>query len=627
MAEQLERLVVSLEARVNQFEKAMDKANRKTTQTTKQIEGRFSKMGTALAGQFGALAGRLVAPLAGAGAVMALRNAARGIAEVGDQARIAGLSVERFSELKYVAEQNRIGVDALTDGIKEMNLRADEFITTGGGSAAEAFARMGYSSDALAEKLKDPVSLFYEIIGQLGDLDKAAQIRVADEIFGGTGGERFVQLIEQGEQGLRNTAQAARDAGVVLNDDLVAKAGELDQAFHNVATTVGSTLQQAIVNAGWALYDFMQQFSAVENRTTVSLDNSLRELGARRVDLEHAILEQSSALRNLESEFGPDFQGIGGPGAALEQNIAGLREELSAVANEERAILDVLNSRTPVEPPRPQITVPGTGTGGGSGGGGGTSDIKAQRDAVAELIAQLEAERAALGLSNVEREIANALRQAGASATDAEKQQIIGLVTAISAETAAIEKTQAAMEELGQIGQDTLRDIIDGFIEGKSAAEIFSSALSDIGSRLLDIGLNSVFGGFGDLFGFANGGIAANGKPQPIKTFARGGVSNTAAIFGEAGPEAAVPLPDGRRIPVDLRMPRIPRSSAPQALTVHVSLDNDMLRATVKDEAGRTVAQAAPTIVGAAVGQANKSAPAAMARHQQQRAGSDFRTM
>ena len=29
-----------------------------------------------------------------------------------------------------------------------------------------------------------------------------------------------------------------------------------------------------------------------------------------------------------------------------------------------------------------------------------------------------------------------------------------------------------------------------------------------------------------------------------------GGVSNIPAIFGEAGPEAAVPLPDGRSIPV-----------------------------------------------------------------------------
>jgi hypothetical protein len=35
--------------------------------------------------------------------------------------------------------------------------------------------------------------------------------------------------------------------------------------------------------------------------------------------------------------------------------------------------------------------------------------------------------------------------------------------------------------------------------------------------------------------------------------FSKGGVSNRPAIFGEKGPEAAVPLPDGRTIPVTLK--------------------------------------------------------------------------
>ncbi len=37
---------------------------------------------------------------------------------------------------------------------------------------------------------------------------------------------------------------------------------------------------------------------------------------------------------------------------------------------------------------------------------------------------------------------------------------------------------------------------------------------------------------------------------NPLKKYATGGIANTASIFGEAGPEAAVPLPDGRTIPV-----------------------------------------------------------------------------
>ena len=41
---------------------------------------------------------------------------------------------------------------------------------------------------------------------------------------------------------------------------------------------------------------------------------------------------------------------------------------------------------------------------------------------------------------------------------------------------------------------------------------------------------------------------------QIPKAHAFGGISDVAAIFGEAGPEAAVPLPDGRSIPVNLNI-------------------------------------------------------------------------
>lgn len=43
------------------------------------------------------------------------------------------------------------------------------------------------------------------------------------------------------------------------------------------------------------------------------------------------------------------------------------------------------------------------------------------------------------------------------------------------------------------------------------------------------------------------------GSILPIPAFARGGIADGPSLFGEAGPEAAVPLPDGRTIPVTLR--------------------------------------------------------------------------
>jgi hypothetical protein len=56
--------------------------------------------------------------------------------------------------------------------------------------------------------------------------------------------------------------------------------------------------------------------------------------------------------------------------------------------------------------------------------------------------------------------------------------------------------------------------------------------------------------------------------PGAVPTFARGGVTNRPSIFGEAGPEAAVPLPDGRTIPVSLRITggRASNDNAPMTL-------------------------------------------------------------
>jgi tape measure domain-containing protein len=78
-------------------------------------------------------------------------------------------------------------------------------------------------------------------------------------------------------------------------------------------------------------------------------------------------------------------------------------------------------------------------------------------------------------------------------------------------------------------------------------------------------GLSSFFGsggGGGDMlatimsfFGFAKGGVMTGSGPMPLKRYAMGGIAKSPqlAMFGEGStPEAYVPLPDGRSIPVSM---------------------------------------------------------------------------
>ena len=257
MSTDTEQLVVSLEARIRDFERNFQRANRTSSQNFKAIEAQAKRSADALeksmsgaakgvnlamAGLKGGIAGLVTGLSVGAlkGIAAEVGQIAKGVANIGNEAKRAGLSSKAFQELGYVAQQNRIPVDALIDGMKELNLRADEFIVTGGGSAADAFKRLGYGAADLKRKLEDPSALLVEIIGKLEHLDRAAQIRIADELFGGTGGERFVELLDKGAAGVRTLIEEANALGVVLDDDVIARADEIDRKFNAIASTVGT---------------------------------------------------------------------------------------------------------------------------------------------------------------------------------------------------------------------------------------------------------------------------------------------------------------------------------------------------------------------------------------------------
>lgn len=394
-----ERLVVMLEARISEFEKRMAKAEGTGTRTyqklrrssqgaTQQMEadmnrasGRIGQAVSSITGQIGTFGKAFVGGFVAGVTMEALRSAivkvnelAQGVAQVGDEARRAGMSAREFQEWGYVAEQNRIGIDALVDGIKELQLRGDEFAVTGKGSAAEAFERLGYSAEEVARKLKDPSALMLEILGRMEQMDKAAQIRIADELFGGTGGERFVELLDQGAAKIRETKDEADRLGIVMSDELIAKADQLNREFNTVASTVGVALKSAIISAAASLSDFIDGFRAFENQRSTTLQMRQTEIMRERADL-HA---EAQSLRSSDG-LTDNARSLGfGPDSAVTQNqIAELQSKIDDLTAEEDRIIGILSSRpentwTPKNdtwtPPPVTPEEAGTGTGSGSRG-------------------------------------------------------------------------------------------------------------------------------------------------------------------------------------------------------------------------------------------------------------------
>lgn len=260
---ELPSLIIDVEARIDRLEKGLKRANAAQNRASGQMEARarqsaerlrntYGKAGDSILATFKRLGPGLVAGLsvgALAGLTRNIGQVVKEVASIGDAAKTAGVDIEAFQELKFAGDQNRIGVDALTDGLKELSLRADEFIVTGGGPAAEAFRRLNLSASQLAEGLKKPDILFEDIIRKMEGLDDAAQIRIADEVFGGTAAEQFSALISKGADALRATRQEARDTGAVLDSAVIEKAAELDRRYAALRTRVDGFWRSFAVGA------------------------------------------------------------------------------------------------------------------------------------------------------------------------------------------------------------------------------------------------------------------------------------------------------------------------------------------------------------------------------------------
>ena len=212
------------------------------------------------------------------------------------------------------------------------------------------------------------------------------------------------------------------------------------------------------------------------------------------------------------------------------------------------------------------------------------------------MIDTLEHESRTLKMNETDQRVANELRKAGALVTPEQTEAITRLVQANEAEKRSREDANKELERQQQIYEQfggEVESTIEGLI-GKSMT--LEQALVKVGfaavKALLDINRigGASGGGLGGLFGSAlsrlfGGSFGISGQASSLLSsgavglFAKGGVSNKPAIFGEGPlPEAAVPLPDGRSIPVDLR-----GGGSGGAISVAISIPID---ATGADPAG-----------------------------------------
>ncbi len=336
---------------------------------------------------------------------------------------------------------------------------------------------------------------------------------------------------------------------------------------------------------------------------------------------------------------------------------------------------------TPIDITDPKYKVSDSGSSGSGkrkSGGGGSRQNEYQREIeqiqqrTAALQAQTSAQAAinplvndygyAVEFARSKQDLLTAAQEAGITITPELTASIEQLASGYANAVVESERLAESQDKARQAAEDfknTAKDITSGFISdlrsGTSAAEALSNALGKVVDKIIDIGLNSIFGlgGGGGLFSFL--GFKKGGK---IPAFAGGGklsgpgtgTSDSMLVRASTGEYivnakatkehlALLEAINGGKLPAFASGGLLGGGIAPKAPSLP-SVSNlpsgrsskDTVSIVLQDDSGRMasiadqrIETASGTIVNVAVAQSSRAAPAAMAQYQNSKGGAGWR--
>lgn len=214
-----------------------------------------------------------------AGTAWGTERLVSGVTDLGNEVKNAAERVNVgttwLQEWQYVGRQFGVQNDALVDGLKELSMRADEFVMTAGGPAAEAFGRLGIGIDELRKTGGRTEAMFDLVREKLAQVENdAARQRIMDEIFGGTGAEQMVEMLAASREEIERMMQAGRDRGAILSEEEIENSREYTRQMGDLRTVLFSIQASVVGDLLPAINEWIGRMGALgqANREAVASD-------------------------------------------------------------------------------------------------------------------------------------------------------------------------------------------------------------------------------------------------------------------------------------------------------------------------------------------------------------------
>lgn len=378
----------------------------------------------------------------------AMRESIAAVADLNARAQQVGIGADALQILESAAARNNVSAGQLEAALARLTARTGE-AREGNRAAIESFEQLGVRILDAAGRLRPIEQILGDVAERIAAIDDPARrAEAAIDIFG-RAGQRLLPILAQGRQGLRETEDQARSTGLVIDEELRARAEALNArleqnrlAWQQWRRTMSVEVQEAIVNAvNWlnALGDSIGELTTrLGRRVAIEISPRLvTDTGTIRDQLNRyqAELDQVNAgiaNNRAVAETNPNNVVRGYAASAVEQQlqrqrdltaqILGLRERLAqleapADGTRGREGGDIPGFRTRVAPtPAFENGPTGRSNPAARGGGGGREDNALDRAVVGF-------ERQDLQLANQERALEFEARAAELRARNDERSR------------------------------------------------------------------------------------------------------------------------------------------------------------------------------------------------------------
>lgn len=233
----LDRTLTELQQSGNEAADSIEQVGDTANQQTSRMDNLRNSLSSLASEGKTYLAGLAGAAVGSAGALVALAiQTSNAAAEIERLAYLSGTTTTEFQEWAAGAQAMGIDMEKLSDIFKDVQDRVGDFITTGGGEMSDFFKEIATKTEGsaagalkLAKSMRDlsgaeALQLYVNKLKEAG-VGQNEMIfymeSMADEATS------LIPLLENGGEGFQAWAEAARNAGAIMNDETIAAARQL----------------------------------------------------------------------------------------------------------------------------------------------------------------------------------------------------------------------------------------------------------------------------------------------------------------------------------------------------------------------------------------------------------------